>query len=131
MIGLGMSAISDSWLGFAQNEKNLEDYQRAVENGQIPVIKGHILDDEDLSIRQQVLNIMCALETTWDNDSLTMSDSIIAQLQEMEKDGLIELRENGLKITDKGRPFVRNVAMAFDQRMLRATPQTQLFSSIL
>lgn len=131
MIGLGMSAISDSWLGFAQNEKNLEDYQQAVENGKIPVVKGHILNEEDLLIRQQVLNIMCALETTWDSNILTMSDAILSQLHEMKNDGLIVLQSNGLKITEKGRPFVRNVAMAFDQRMLRATPQTQLFSSIL
>ena len=28
MIGLGMSAISDSWYAFAQNEKTVEDYQK-------------------------------------------------------------------------------------------------------
>ena len=33
MIGLGMSAISDSWGGFAQNEKNLEAYQHLVSQG--------------------------------------------------------------------------------------------------
>lgn len=131
MIGLGMSAISDSWYGFAQNEKNLEDYQKAVENNQIPVMKGHILNTEDLIIRQHVINIMCNLETKWENQDLILSESMLSQLQEMEKDGLLILSAEGLKITDKGRPFVRNVAMAFDQRMLRSTPQTQLFSSIL
>lgn len=29
MIGLGVSAISDSWTGFAQNVKTIEEYQRS------------------------------------------------------------------------------------------------------
>jgi oxygen-independent coproporphyrinogen-3 oxidase len=28
MVGLGMSAISDSWYGFAQNEKTVEDIKK-------------------------------------------------------------------------------------------------------
>ena len=40
MVGLGMSAISDSWYGFAQNEKTVEDYQKRVEEGKIPVSVG-------------------------------------------------------------------------------------------
>ena len=28
MVGLGMSAISDSWYAFAQNEKSVEEYQK-------------------------------------------------------------------------------------------------------
>ena len=65
MVGLGMSAISDSWYGFAQNEKTVEDYQKRVEEGKIPVFRGHILNDEDLIIRRHILNLMCQLETTF------------------------------------------------------------------
>jgi predicted DNA-binding transcriptional regulator YafY len=32
------------------------------------------------------------------------------------------------KVTEKGKPFVRNICMAFDLRLKRNTPQTQLFS---
>ncbi|MGK0495473.1 MAG: oxygen-independent coproporphyrinogen-3 oxidase, partial [Maribacter sp.] len=46
MIGLGASSISDSWYGFAQNVKGLEEYRRLVENNVIPVFKGHILSSE-------------------------------------------------------------------------------------
>jgi oxygen-independent coproporphyrinogen-3 oxidase len=28
MVGLGMSAISDSWYAFAQNVKTVEEYQK-------------------------------------------------------------------------------------------------------
>lgn len=129
MIGLGMSAISDSWYAFAQNEKSVEDYQTRVENGQIPVFRGHILNEEDLIIRQHILNLMCKLETSWDENSyLPEIQDAIEKLKEMEADGLVKLQENSIKITEKGRAFTRNVAMTFDLRMLRNKPETRIFS---
>lgn len=129
MIGLGMSAISDSWYAFAQNEKSVEDYQTRVENGQIPVFRGHILNEEDLIIRQHILNLMCKLETSWDENSyLPEIQDAIEKLKEMEADGLVELQEDSIKITEKGRAFTRNVAMTFDLRMLRNKPETRIFS---
>ena len=58
MIGLGMSAISDSWYAFAQNEKELEAYYARLDRNEIPVCKGHILNYEDLIIRRHILNLM-------------------------------------------------------------------------
>lgn len=129
MVGLGMSAISDSWYGFAQNEKSVEDYQKRVEEGEIPVFRGHILDEEDLKIRRHILNLMCQLETTFTPEN-TFSElpEALAKLQEMQEDGLVEISENEVKITEKGRAFTRNVAMAFDLRMMRKQPETRLFS---
>lgn len=129
MIGLGMSAISDSWYAFAQNEKTVEDYQKRVEEGKIPVFRGHILDDEDLIIRQHILNLMCRLETSWGLQNFVPElENSLEQLKEMEADGLVEILDNKIKITEEGRAFTRNVAMTFDLRMLRNKPETRIFS---
>ena len=129
MVGLGMSAISDSWYGFAQNEKTVEDYQKRVEEGKIPVFRGHILNDEDLIIRRHILNLMCQLETTFtDKNTFAELPEALEKLKEMQEDGLVELGDNFVKITEKGRVFTRNVAMAFDLRMMRNMPETRLFS---
>ncbi|TXF79194.1 oxygen-independent coproporphyrinogen III oxidase [Chryseobacterium sp.] len=129
MIGLGMSAISDSWYAFAQNEKTVEDYQKRVEEGKIPVFRGHILNEEDLNIRQHILNIMCRLETSWDwQTAFPEIENALDALKEMEADGLVEISENSIKITEKGRAFTRNVAMTFDLRMMRNKPETRIFS---
>lgn len=129
MVGLGMSAISDSWYGFAQNEKTVEDYQKRVEEGEIPVFRGHILNDEDLIIRRHILNLMCQLETEFtDKNTFAELPEALEKLKEMQEDGLVELSENFVKITEKGRVFTRNVAMAFDLRMMRKVPETRLFS---
>ena len=129
MVGLGMSAISDSWYAFAQSNKSVEEYQKLVEDGIIPVVKGHILNEEDLVIRQHILNLMCRLETSWDlQTSFPEIENALESLKEMEADGLVEISNNTIKITDKGRAFTRNVAMTFDLRMLRNKPETRIFS---
>ncbi|HEY9342205.1 MAG TPA: oxygen-independent coproporphyrinogen III oxidase [Hanamia sp.] len=130
MIGLGMSAISDSWYAFAQNEKSVEEYMNRIEQGILPVVRGHILNHEDLIVRRHILNLMCLLETSWEDEKMKLSElnEIILRLREMENDGLIDVNDNGLKVTEKGRGFVRNVAMAFDLRMIRHEPESKIFS---
>lgn len=127
MIGLGVSSISDTWYGFAQNVKDLDDYYQLLEWEKIPVFKGHILSQEDLKIRKHILNLMCQFETTWEHSENYMPE-ILSQLQEMENDGLIKIEENKLKVTKSGKPFLRNICMAFDLRLKRNAPKTQLFS---
>ena len=130
MIGLGMSAISDSWYAFAQNEKSTEEYIKKVNEGKIPVVRGHVLNNEDLVVRRHILNLMCLLETSWKDEKMQLAEknAIIVRLLEMENDGLIMLNDCHLKVTEKGRTFVRNIAMAFDLRMIRHQPESRIFS---
>jgi oxygen-independent coproporphyrinogen III oxidase len=101
MIGLGMSSISDSWFGFAQNEKTVEDYIERVNQGEIPVFRGHILSEEDLVIRRHILDLMCHFETSLTTDSLLLPqfDSIKERLKEMEIDGLVTIQDRTISIT--------------------------------
>lgn len=130
MIGLGVSAISDSWYGFGQNTKSFDDYYQMLEWNQIPVVKGHILTEEDLIIRKHILSIMCQFQTTWHANETYFEElpTIIMQLKEFEEDGLLEFISNGIQVTEKGKAFVRNICMAFDVRLIRKAPERQLFS---
>jgi len=129
MIGLGVSAISDSWYGFAQNVKGVEEYQNLIENQISPVYRGHILTKEDLIIRKHILNLMCNFKTTWNTDNIFEElPQVIHSLEEMHNDGLVEFGDDFLKITKRGKPFVRNACMAFDLRLQKNKPDTQLFS---
>ena len=130
MIGLGASSISDSWYGFAQNVKSIEEYRQLIDNDVIPVFKGHILSSEDEIIRKHILNLMCDLETSWFNEQMLFTDLplVLERLLKMKQDGLVELNMHQLKVTPKGRPFVRNVCMAFDLRLHQKVPDTKLFS---
>lgn len=129
MIGLGVSSISDSWYAFAQNEKDIATYYNLLEQNIIPVTKGHILNEEDLIIRKHILNLMCALSTdlSVDIDKIDFKP-VLEELKELEQDQLLEIKEYKIKITKKGRAFVRNICMALDLRLQKNKPQRQLFS---
>jgi oxygen-independent coproporphyrinogen-3 oxidase len=130
MIGLGVSAISDSWQGFAQNTKSLEEYYRLLDIDTLPVYRGHILNSEDLVIRQHILNLMCQFKTSWSSRDLQFSalEEVIERLDEFKTDELIYFEGSALIVTKKGRPFIRNICMAFDLHLQRKRPETQLFS---
>ncbi|MEO1714412.1 MAG: coproporphyrinogen III oxidase, partial [Bacteroidota bacterium] len=130
MIGLGMSSISDSWYGFAQNVKKVEEYTTIVQRGVIPVFRGHILNEEDLVIRKHILQIMCQFETSWEDPEMQFPEleACLDRLSEMGQDGLVEITEYGLRLPEHARPYVRNVCMAFDLHLLRKKPQTRVFS---
>lgn len=130
MIGLGVSSISDSWYGFAQNVKGIESYYNLLKDNIIPVYRGHILNDEDLTIRKHILNLMCQFETSWTANTLYFDElpDVLIRLKEMEKDGLLQIHSNKISVTKKGQPFIRNICMAFDLLLQRKQPNTQLFS---
>lgn len=130
MIGLGVSSISDSWYNFGQNEKTVEAYEKTIRSGELSVFKGHILTQEDLVMRRHILNLMCNLSTSWKEEEMHIenSEEIKAMLVGMEEDGLIQILEDGLIVNEAGRPFVRNVCMAFDKRMIVNQPETRIFS---
>ena len=129
MIGLGMSSISDSWYGFAQNDKTVEGYAETVNKGIIPIFRGHLLTENDLIIRKHILNLMCNLETEWNEGlSTEVKNEIIERLQEMKEDGLLEFTDTKLIVKEEGRMYVRNICMAFDLRLLENKPDTRIFS---
>ncbi|GIZ09392.1 oxygen-independent coproporphyrinogen III oxidase [Flavobacterium sp. UMI-01] len=130
MIGLGVSSISDSWYSFAQNVKTIEDYYQLIARNELPIYRGHVLTNEDLIVRKHILNLMCQFQTSWVNheDYFSEIPQITAQLNEMEKDGLLKLYPTQIVVTEKGKPYVRNICMAFDVRLKLKSPQHQLFS---
>ena len=131
MIGLGVSSISDSWTAFAQNVKTIESYYELLDKDRFPIFKGHLLSQEDLIIRKHILNIMCNFETDWSDVAMQFAelDLVRNSLMELEKDEFILLTPFHLKVTDKGRAFLRNICMSFDLLLLRKQPDTVIFST--
>ncbi|MBY5956800.1 oxygen-independent coproporphyrinogen III oxidase [Membranicola marinus] len=130
MIGLGVSAISDMGSSFAQNEKNVERYYELLDAGKSTVTKGHHLDHRDQVIRRHLLNLTCRLETSWNEDDMKFDvlPEVLDRLEEPLKDNLIQISNNTLSVTDRGRPFIRNICMAFDLHLHQNQPENRIFS---
>lgn len=133
LIGLGMSAISDSWFGFAQNDKSVEGYQERIQKGELAIFRGHILSEQDLEIRKHILDLMCHFETELDpkNEIAHLYPDIKARLLPMFEDHLVTMERDILKVTPEGIPFVRNCCMAFDQDLKSQVNRENLFSKTI
>ncbi len=131
LIGLGCSSISDSWNAFSQNIKTIEEYIEEVNKGKFPIYKGHILNTEDLQIRQHILNLMCVHESDFDQTlcNRNLLETCKHKWEELLKDKLITIQNNKVILTQKGRFFLRNICLAFDKRYWEKQPETSLFST--
>lgn len=133
MLGLGTSAISDSFTAFAQNEKTTKSYLQAIRQGILPIERGHILTEEDLLIREHILNLMCQGKTCWD-DCLAENrvlNHALEHLEAMEEDHLVNLGSNFIHVTEEGKPFIRNICMALDTHLWKSKPSSSLFSTTI
>jgi oxygen-independent coproporphyrinogen-3 oxidase len=126
LLGLGVSSISETPFSFHQNEKLLNLYQGRVEKGEIPTHRGHVHTDEDRERRRQILELMTQLQVSLKDSK--QGAAARAFLAEMAKDGLVEVSDREVKITEKGRPFLRNACVFFDERLRAKQPLTQVFS---
>lgn len=129
LLGLGVSSISESPDCFHQNEKVLPVFQRKIGEGSVPTLRGHKLNEEDRRQREQILRFMTQGETKLTDQA--QEDDIREFLSDMIKDGLVELKNLRLSLTERGKPFLRNACVALDQRLRLQKPTTKVFSQAL
>ncbi|MBL3658265.1 oxygen-independent coproporphyrinogen III oxidase [Fulvivirga sediminis] len=117
LVGLGASAIGDASTAYAQNVKTVEEYKEIVAQGELPLEKGHFLTEEDILIKEFILNIACKGELFWGYNPDILDFNALFQLNSMAKEGLIKLYDNGMRLTDLGMAFLRNICAVFDKKL--------------
>lgn len=125
LLGLGVSSISETPTAFHQNEKVITVYERRVAAGEIPTLRGHILSDDDRRRGEAIRLLMTrgrAPLVAADRDAAT------ADFAELERDGIVELRDGEVRITQTGMPFIRNVAALLDAYYRTATHEGPIYS---
>jgi oxygen-independent coproporphyrinogen-3 oxidase len=73
---------------------------------------------------------MCQGETTWDQ-TFSMHKVLkdgLDRLKVLEEDGLVEIGDNSIIVTQLGKRFLRNICMTLDARLWADQPESQLFS---
>jgi len=134
LIGMGITAISDIGNCYAQNVTTLEEYDRIVNEGTIPVFRGIKLDTDDLLRREIIFQLICHFKLDFsvieDRYRIGFRDYFYNELHalgEMENDGLLEVKTDSISITSPGRLLIRNICMVFD-KYLRQTQCERAFS---
>lgn len=124
LLGLGVSAISETPTSFHQNVKDLPSYYQAVEQAQgLPTFRGHVLSPEDQEYRRYILELMTDFQTTFKDGAIDQGS-----FSEMLGEGLVRFDRNKLEITPNGKPFCRHVCLLVD-RYSHKTIQQQRYSS--
>jgi oxygen-independent coproporphyrinogen-3 oxidase len=129
LLGLGVSAISESPTCFHQNEKVLPIYERRVKAGEIPSLRGHLLTPEDCRLREQILQFMTRFEVDLEDDDQARDAEVF--LASLIEDGLVTVSNRKLRLTESGRPFLRNAAVFFDRRLREQQGEARIFSRAL
>jgi oxygen-independent coproporphyrinogen-3 oxidase len=119
LIGLGASAIGRLPSGYAQNAPDIAGYSRAIAAGRFATVKGMAISADDRLRARVIERLMCDLSIDLDTvaDQGGLGGYFAKELESLTpfaQDGLVDIEGHRLQVTEKGRPFVRILASAFD-----------------
>ena len=130
VIGAGVSAISRVNDGFSQNVTEISKYKEAISKGHLPIKRGVNLTNDDRIRSDLIQQIMCNGQIDYGEFGAEHDiffhryfKEELSSLYDLETDGLIQISDHGFLVTDKGRIFLRNIAMKFDAYFNQTTLQ--------
>lgn len=134
-IGIGLTSIGEGKDYYTQNYKDMQSYEKALDNGVLPVERGIRLSNEDIIRKEVIMGLMNNLSLEFENigdkfhlDFKTHFKMELEKLKVYEKSGLISITSQGISTTPTGGMLIRNIAMVFDQYLEKFPPDQQRFS---
>ncbi|MCW8333189.1 oxygen-independent coproporphyrinogen III oxidase [Vibrio sp. SCSIO 43135] len=137
LVGFGVSAISMIGDAYAQNQKELKKYYAQVNDERHALWKGVALDSDDLLRREVIKQLICnfkldktQIEAEFNVPFNQYFKEDLQLLQTFINDELVEVDDNEIRVTLRGRLLIRNICMCFD-KYLRAKARQQQFSRVI
>lgn len=122
LIGLGVSAISQIGDLYSQNDSDIASYQQSLGNGQLATRRGLHCNADDRLRRAVIQQLICHFELRFADieqaHGVVFRDYFAAlwpELEQLARDGLISLDEQGIEVRPAGRLLVRSLCMLFDR----------------
>jgi oxygen-independent coproporphyrinogen III oxidase len=122
LYGMGVSAISAVGRGYAQNRKEVPDYESTAATRGIATARGYRLSDDDVLRRSVIGRLLCHTvvpKCEIEREFLISFDEYfapeLAALADAQAEGLVELSRDEIRVTPLGRLFIRTLAMPFDR----------------
>jgi len=128
LLGIGPSAISQFPHLFSQNERDLKAYNRALEQGLLPVERGLVVTDPAVLKRRELIrDVMCRFAVQFPRDGFELE---LEELRTLESDGLVELSHDDgqvvARVTTDGRWLLRTIAAVFDPKQRQQASGSRL-----
>ncbi len=122
LVGLGVSAISQIGGYYLQNDTDPDSYCKRLQRGDSPVWRGLASSSEDELRRYVIMQLICNLQLDFNAFQQRFEEpfeqhfqSELSQLAPMASDGLLQIGNSGIQVSETGRSFLRNICMVFDQ----------------
>lgn len=122
LIGIGLTSIGEGIKHYAQNYKDMENYEKAIDDGKLPFFKGILLSKEDV-LRKNVImglmsNFMINIKDIENKFNVDFFDHFKASLEKLDSlKEFVEISRDFIKVTPTGTLLIRNIAMCFDEYM--------------
>ena len=122
VIGLGISAIGDVQGAYVQNVKKLSEYEEAIGDGRLAVARGVVRSADDEVRRYVIHELMCnfhlRVEQVERRFGIDFHDYFAADLELLrahEREGMVRIDPDAIRVTPLGELFIRNLAICFDR----------------
>jgi len=126
LLPIGASSIGKLPQGYLQNASDVAGWQRAVDAGQLAIVRGISLTADDQLRAAVIERLMCDFTVDYATVSNrlgsdeTALDSAAAELDALARQGILTHSQRIVCMTSAGRPLVRLAAAAFDVYLRRA-----------
>ncbi|MBL3520038.1 oxygen-independent coproporphyrinogen III oxidase [Arcobacter lanthieri] len=138
LIGIGLTSIGNGVDYYAQNFKDLDSWEKAIDNGDLPVFKGYKLSDDDI-LRQFVImelmsNFSLNIERVEKEFKINFKDyfnDALLLLKEFEDAELIKINDEKIEVFPTGTMLIRNICMPFDAYLNKIPEDKRRFSKTI
>lgn len=121
LVGCGATATGFAADGYFQNVKELSQYYAAIDRGDLPLLRGKILTEDDKVRKWTIHRLMSDFSLDKEQFFQLFSRPFdlyyrkeLPALRQLEAEGLLRQDESRLEPTDYGALFIRNIASTFD-----------------
>lgn len=138
LIGIGLTSIGNGVDYYAQNFKELEPWENAIDNGDLPVFKGYRLSDDD-QLRQFVIMELMSnfslnikrVEEEFNINFKEYFDDALEALKEFKDAELVKISDDKIEVSQTGTMLIRNICMPFDAYLNKIPEEKRRFSKTI
>lgn len=138
LIGIGLTSIGNGVDYYAQNFKELEPWENAIDNGDLAVYKGYRLSDDDMLRQFVIMELMSnfslnikRVEEEFKINFKEYFDDAIKALKEFEDAQLLKITDNKIEVSQTGSMLIRNICMPFDAYLNKIPEEKRRFSKTI
>ena len=133
LIGLGLTSIGEGQRYYAQNFKDMDEYEKALDSGVLPYCKGIYLNDDDLIRKAVIMSLMSnfaldikAVEAKFDIKFFEYFKDDLVELENLSE--FVTITPEKISVNETGTLIIRNIAMCFDAYLKKIPENLRRFS---